>query len=694
MPTLVLHNVGTGDETTLEGGSLLIGRHPDCDLNPAGEGQGVVSGRHLEIRNDDGTWVVKDLGSSNGTYLGDDRIEAGQDYPLQNGMILGLGTSGPRLSVKIAAPAVEATIVEGLQGIPDPGDATVPMDAIDDTAAPAPPEQVTPQSSADAVDSDPPKMTLRLRQQDSGAEFTARGSRIRIGRGSECEIRLKDDVHSSVSRVHSEINLKPDGRCVLLDSRSRNGTLVNGSELRGERQLEMGDTLQLGSLGPKLVLTELTVTGVEKLPEKPAETPASEVPVAAADPPPMEGAASSPEPRRSFGGKGRTMFIKDLVQETEKKSADRVRTLVWSFVFLLVVSVGGVYAFLEMRTQRAVAAINEERIALAAQSDSLTREAANEREALRNQLAEASRNAAPTAMLDSLRQELAAANQRTEDLAVSLERAQSALSQQLAAADRSRLQAQGELDRLRREMEQASREQLDSLSRAVREAEDRVNDIESRARAVRGVDLAAVSQANQGAVGLVTTYLGRSVFDGSGFMISPDGYFVTNRHVVQDEGGRTADSVFITMADQKNMVRASIVNVAARRGPDLAILRVENYGGPHIESVDWTGQRARQGEPAALIGFPRGAGLAFDSSFTIRTSMSAGIFSKVTDSEIQFDGFTVGGSSGSPIFNADGEVVAVHHSGLRDTPGLGIAVPVRAVLTLLPEAVGRRIQGR
>jgi S1-C subfamily serine protease len=71
--------------------------------------------------------------------------------------------------------------------------------------------------------------------------------------------------------------------------------------------------------------------------------------------------------------------------------------------------------------------------------------------------------------------------------------------------------------------------------------------------------------------------------------------------------------------------------------------------------------------------------------------MSAGIFSKVTPDGIQFDGFTVGGSSGSPIFNANGDVVAVHRAGLAHAPGLGFAVPVSFALRLLPEDARREL---
>ena len=52
--------------------------------------------------------------------------------------------------------------------------------------------------------------------------------------------------------------------------------------------------------------------------------------------------------------------------------------------------------------------------------------------------------------------------------------------------------------------------------------------------------------------------------------------------------------------------------------------------------------------------------------------------------EIRFDGFTVGGSSGSPVLNANGEVVAIHRAGLAEAAGLGFAVPVRLAIPLLP----------
>jgi S1-C subfamily serine protease len=233
-----------------------------------------------------------------------------------------------------------------------------------------------------------------------------------------------------------------------------------------------------------------------------------------------------------------------------------------------------------------------------------------------------------------------------------------------------------------------SSELLDSLRQAVSNAEQQLSGIEGQMRAVRGVDLASVAQTNQGAVGLVSAYIGGRIFDGSGFAITASGYFLTNRHVVL-QSGRRADSVFVTMADQRRMIRADIINVAQPTGPDLAVLQIRNYNGPHVPRIDWAATKARQGEPAALIGFPAGLAAALDRTQTIRTSMAGGIFSQVTPDEIRFDGFTVGGSSGSPILNASGEVVAVHRAGLAEAAGLAFAVPVRLAIPLLPAAALR-----
>jgi S1-C subfamily serine protease len=360
---------------------------------------------------------------------------------------------------------------------------------------------------------------------------------------------------------------------------------------------------------------------------------------------------------------------------------------------------GGLYWFLDRRARETEAELAAQREALQAATavaDSVRLAAAGEYQRLAAALDSARAGSAPSVVVDSLRQALNEARTRTASLEASLNRAQDGLTRQLAAAEALRQATQRETERLRAELATSRSSgidavQLDSLRRAVRAAEARSASLEAGVRAVRGADLARIAQGNQAAVGLVSAFVGTEVFDGSGFAITPGGYFVTNRHVVEPER-RQADSIHVTMADQRTGYRSVVVAVEPAPGPDLAVLKLPKYVGPYVAKVDWDGTRAQQGEPAALIGFPAGVAAALDNSRTVRTSMSAGIFSKVTAERIQFDGFTVGGSSGSPVFNADGEVVAVHSAGLAQAAGLGFAVPVSHVLRLLPEDARREIK--
>src|SRR2546429_5573324 len=56
----------------------------------------------------------------------------------------------------------------------------------------------------------------------------------------------------------------------------------------------------------------------------------------------------------------------------------------------------------------------------------------------------------------------------------------------------------------------------------------------------------------------------------------------------------------------------------------------------------------------------------------------------ISDDVIQFDGMTIGGSSGSPLFNANGEVIAIHRAGLAQAPGFAISVPIRHAVAIMP----------
>ena len=179
---------------------------------------------------------------------------------------------------------------------------------------------------------------------------------------------------------------------------------------------------------------------------------------------------------------------------------------------------------------------------------------------------------------------------------------------------------------------------------------------------------------------------------GTGFVITPSGYLLTSRHVVQSAERTGPRTVEVVMADARTALAADVVAVSSAAAEDVAVLRIRNYRGPAVRQIDWQGTGVSQGAPAALIGFPRGSELAFDSTGYVRTTMFAGIIAKATAQSIQFGGITVRGSSGSPIFNAEGRVIAIHFGGLSDGPVLGFAVPMNRVRRWLPAPARAELQ--
>jgi len=262
-----------------------------------------------------------------------------------------------------------------------------------------------------------------------------------------------------------------------------------------------------------------------------------------------------------------------------------------------------------------------------------------------------------------------------------------ALATELRSQAAARRQAEDELGRLRRELAAAraasvSRAVLDSLTRRIRDAEAR-----AAAGAGPAADFSGVAADNQGAVGLVIVRYGSDSVMGTGFVITRSGYLLTSRHVVQSPEHTGTRIVEVVMADARTPQAADVVSVSDVPDEDVAVLHVRGYRGPAVRAIDWQGRGVTQGASAALIGFPRGSELAFDTSGYVRTTMFAGIIAKATPQWIQFGGITVRGSSGSPIFNAEGQVIAVHYGGLSDGPILGFAVPMARVRHWLPADV-------
>jgi len=96
--------------------------------------------------------------------------------------------------------------------------------------------------------------------EKNGQRFAIQGDVIVLGRGNECDLLLPEP---QVSRQHVKIRHE-DGIYVLEDLDSKNGTWINGQQIKGERTLHDGDEINLG-LAVKLVFVESEATAPVKL---------------------------------------------------------------------------------------------------------------------------------------------------------------------------------------------------------------------------------------------------------------------------------------------------------------------------------------------------------------------------------------------------------------------------------------------
>ena len=616
--------------------TLRFGRDPDASVVIRGDSARVVSVRHAELRFENGAWLLADLGSKNGTYLNGKRVSA--PTSVKQGDVIRLGESGPEYRVATIMAELEATLAE------HPGVQQPPREA---------------ERRAYGV---------TLLMTTTGKRFEARGTRIRLGRGRECEIQPVETNDTTVSRVHAELTVGPSGGLVIRDAESKNGTYLNGERIAQPMPVRLGDKIMLGQGGPVLL-----VEGMGTAPQK-----------VFARPPARPGGGGALGQKTVIGMIGDALA--KAKGEVGQDAGRKIRWLTGLVVILVVLLGGGVYGVYWLLSLQ----VEHTKQALRTAEDSSRAEG----ERLRRELAAARAAAAPAAEVETLRVKLVAAESRTAQLQAALDRAQQALAQQLAVGEARRQEAQRDLQRMRDQLADAERRApsqglIDSLRRSVTAAEAQAVSLDAKMRAIRATDFAGMAQQNQGAVGLITVALAGERYDGTGFVISPDGYMLTNWHVVADSAHAEPDTVWVTMADQSTGRYADVI--ATSRERDVALIKIRGFQGQHLTAIDWAGTKARQGEPAALIGYPAGSGFARDRTSIVRTSMTAGILSRVTADLIQFDGMTTGGSSGSPVFNADGEVISVHRAGLRQGPGFALSVPVKFAIPLMPLALRQRL---
>jgi serine protease Do len=167
---------------------------------------------------------------------------------------------------------------------------------------------------------------------------------------------------------------------------------------------------------------------------------------------------------------------------------------------------------------------------------------------------------------------------------------------------------------------------------------------------------------------------------GSGFIIDPSGYIVTNYHVIED-----ADQITVILQDDTNLT-ATVVGKDKKT--DLALIKVETK--KPLPAVIWgDSDKVRVGDWIIAIGDPYGLGGTVTAG--IISARARDINAGPYDEFLQTDAPINRGNSGGPMFNMDGEVVGVNtaiFSPSGGSIGIGFAIPsslAKNVITQLRE---------
>ncbi len=454
-------------------------------------------------------------------------------------------------------------------------------------------------------------MRLRLRIHGGslhGRGFEFEGGPVRVGRQPGLELSFHPEEDRSVSARHAEL-LHASGGWGIRDLGSRNGTFVNGARLvpgeAGAHPLEDGDRITFGEGGPQATV-ELAGGTEARI-------------------------------RAAAGRHSRTL-----------------KTGLAAAVILLASTLTAVMVANRARTSDFAA----ERARLLEETDrALTELAALQAELDAGPPPEAGTEgdpgpAAPPPQGTGARAEGGGGDPAGSD----------AMAEALRRSERELRELR---DALReppgtREAQPSAPAETEELRRQLQEATAALR----RQQLAGSLDLDAIQAGNRQAVALVfVETAGGAVVTGTAFGVRTDGTLLTVRHLIRTESGEPLPTrIAVQFSDSPQVWPARLV--AESQEVDLAAIRVENIEGaiPVVRGLNSRPDTLGTGIPVASLGFPLGGGVE-GSGGIARPLVTAGVLSVLGPVQIQVHGYGDVGASGSPVFDAAGEVVGVLFGG-------------------------------
>jgi ABC transport system ATP-binding/permease protein len=223
---------------------ITIGRDESVDLpitSPA------ISRRHVKLTREGDGYVLEDLGSSNGTFVNDQRLSG--RHSLKSGDRIRLGQA---ITLAYEAPSVETpepagTVVHSTPSVPS----GIMQTMIGEDPMPS------------RADAGPPQLIVAIAGENPKTH-TLTSSRLTIGRLDGNDIVIPSQI---VSGQHARLEKENGGYKLSVLPEARNPVLFEGRPLDGSRILHHGDILRIGSLDPGMMVT-ITYSSPSEAPQE------------------------------------------------------------------------------------------------------------------------------------------------------------------------------------------------------------------------------------------------------------------------------------------------------------------------------------------------------------------------------------------------------------------------------------------